>query len=93
MLQEVQAGTYARAGGQPGHRAAWLSPEANALTHDYFASTLPVLDAQYLRPRHPGYLGIQNEGSLVVHEYLSSRGKAKRVLERLDAIHRAATKS
>ncbi|MGH2562600.1 MAG: ABC transporter substrate-binding protein, partial [Thermomicrobiales bacterium] len=48
---ERQAGLYAVAGGQPGHRRAWLDPEVNRICHGYFRDTLPTLDEAYLRPR------------------------------------------
>ena len=67
-----QAGEYVVHGGQPGSRTAWLSKEANALTGNFFRDCLPVLDAAYLRPTHPGFVPFFHDATLrlaaVVHE-------------------------
>ncbi len=59
-----QAGDYVRHGGQPGSRTAWTSAECNALTNGFFASTLPVLDAAYLRPTLPGFVPFFHHATL-----------------------------
>jgi multiple sugar transport system substrate-binding protein len=76
------------AGGQPGHRSAWLDEHANALAASYFADTLPGLDAGYLRPRYDGALIVQNEGGDMVWEALCSGGDPSELLDRLDALYR-----
>ena len=67
-----QAGEYVVHGGQPGSRSAWVSPEANALTGNFFRDCLPVLDAAYLRPTHPGFVPFFHDATLklaeVIHE-------------------------
>lgn len=85
---EVQRETYAHAGGQPGHRAAWVDETANAATNDYFRATLPSLDAAYLRPRHDGYLAFQDRAGEVIRRFLSEGGDAVDTLGTLDAINR-----
>lgn len=67
---DTQSGLYVRAGGQPGHRAAWTSPVADAWVNGYFSATLPVLDRAYHRPRYDGYMHFQDEACLVVHRAL-----------------------
>jgi multiple sugar transport system substrate-binding protein len=88
MSGDIQAGTYVEAGGQPGHRQAWLSPHANQLTGGYFRDTLEVLDGQVVRPRYHGYLRIQDEGGRMIHRFLSEGGEAGRLVESLDALYR-----
>ena len=39
---DCQRGLYARAGGQPGHRGAWLDPVVNAGAGDFYRDTLPT---------------------------------------------------
>jgi multiple sugar transport system substrate-binding protein len=85
---EIQRGTYAHAGGQPGHRAAWVDDAANAATNDYFRATLPSLDAAYLRPRHDGYLTFQDRAGEVIRRLLTDGGEAVDTLGTLDAINR-----
>ena len=85
---EVQRTLYVEAGGQPGHRAAWIDPHANELSSAYFADTLPGLDAGYLRPRYDGALLVQNDGGDMVWESLRSGGDPSDLLDRLDALYR-----
>jgi multiple sugar transport system substrate-binding protein len=85
---EIQRTLYVEAGGQPGHRSAWLDPHANELSSSYFAHTLPGLDAGYLRPRYDGALLVQNEGGNTVWESLRSGGDPSELLDRLDALYR-----
>jgi multiple sugar transport system substrate-binding protein len=85
---EVQRTVYVEAGGQPGHRSAWLDEHANELAATYFADTLPGLDAGYLRPRYDGALLVQNEGGDLVWEFLRSGGDPSELLDRLDALYR-----
>jgi multiple sugar transport system substrate-binding protein len=85
---EIQRTLYVDAGGQPGHRTAWLDPHANDLAASYFAETLPGLDAGYLRPRYDGALLVQNEGGSMVWESIRSGGDPAQLLDRLDALYR-----
>jgi multiple sugar transport system substrate-binding protein len=71
---EVQRTVYVASGGQPGHRGAWLDGQANRMTNNFFANTLPTLDAAWVRPRWPGFIAFQDAASTVIHEYLRSDG-------------------
>jgi multiple sugar transport system substrate-binding protein len=84
----VQAGPYVDAGGQPGHRAAWLDPHANATHGDFFAHTLPALDAAYLRERHDGFIAFQTDAGEALHRWLGDAvtGRADALDATLDAI-------
>jgi multiple sugar transport system substrate-binding protein len=86
----VQGGIFTNAGGQPGHRAAWLADEPNRLTHDYFADTLATLDEAWVRPQYPGYIEFQDAASLAVHAFLRGEGTAHAAYVRLDDLHREA---
>lgn len=70
-----QAGEYVVHGGQPGSRTAWTSEAANALTGNFFRDCLPVLDAAYLRPTHPGFVPFFHAAALrlaaVIHDEAS----------------------
>ena len=61
---EYQSGDYVKFGGQPGSRSAWTSDICNALTGDFFKNTLPVMDAAYLRPTHPGFVPFFHDATL-----------------------------
>ncbi len=85
---EVQRSLYVDAGGQPGHRGAWLDPAANETCCGFFADTLPGLDAGYLRPRYDGALLVQNDGGKIMFEFLRNGGEPGRLLDTLDDLYR-----
>ncbi len=67
---EVQRGTYARAGGQPGHGAAWESPHVNALTGNFFVATRRSIDHAFVRPRVSGHRPFQPLAGELIHEFI-----------------------
>ncbi len=79
---------YTMNGGQPGHRSAWLCPQNNAFTHQYFYNTLPALDRAYLRPRYPGYLHFQDHAGLPLQHFLMHGGKPGQVLHEMRDCYR-----
>jgi multiple sugar transport system substrate-binding protein len=62
-----QAGEYASAGGQPGHRAAWTDPAVNAASTDFYVATLSTLDRSFLRGRDAGYPAFQRAAGEALH--------------------------
>jgi multiple sugar transport system substrate-binding protein len=80
----IQKSLYMQAGGQPGHRAAWLDPSANAASTNFFANTLPTLDSAWVRPRFPGFIVFQDAASKLVHDYLVSGGTAPDVIHSMN---------
>lgn len=74
-------------GGQPGHRAAWVSDEVNRRTHQYFKNTLPALDRAYLRPRYPGYLHFQDNAGNPVQDYVINGGNPRTVLNQMKQLY------
>jgi len=88
---ETQRTLYARSGGQPGHRSAWLDPENNRRTGGYFQSTLPALDRALLRPRYAGYLhGFQQLAGPVLHQGVQGKKDLKETLQELDLLYVAS---
>jgi multiple sugar transport system substrate-binding protein len=81
---------YFNAGGQPGHRSAWVDAETNRLANGFFLNTLETLDRALLRPRFNGYLELQDAASERVHRYLLRGDPEIEVLAELDAILLAA---
>jgi multiple sugar transport system substrate-binding protein len=64
---ETQSGIFFEAGGQPGHRGAWVADSVNAASNNFFRNTLATLDEAIIRPRYAGYVHFQDEASPVVH--------------------------
>lgn len=77
---------YFQAGGQPGHRGAWLDGAVNQASNQFFANTLPTLDAAWVRPRFNGFIAFQDKASLAVHRYLCSGGDEDATLREMDAL-------
>jgi multiple sugar transport system substrate-binding protein len=55
---------------------AWLDPHANKISNGYFASTLPVLENAWLRPRFAGFGSFQVEALTTVGQFLNGRDLA-----------------
>lgn len=70
--RDMQSGLYVEAGGQPGSRTAWTSEACNALTNGFFRDTLPTMDAAYLRPTLPGFVGFFHEATMRVWDVVNS---------------------
>jgi multiple sugar transport system substrate-binding protein len=85
---QTQAGIFVAAGGQPGHRAAWLDDGVNAQHRNYFRATLPTLDHSFIRPRYAGYLDFQDHGGPLLHRALTGQQDIDRTLDELDALYR-----
>jgi multiple sugar transport system substrate-binding protein len=92
---DYQRTQFVENGGQPGHRAAWLDPENNRRTADYFINTLPCLDRAYLRPRYPGSLAFQGRdgGGVAIREYMMDGGDPKQVMQALHQGYRDSRSS
>lgn len=81
---EVQRGIYAAANGQPGNALAWSDAAVNAATGGAYAATRMTHEAAWLRPRHAGYMGFQEEGSAIVADALRGRTSHDTALDALD---------
>lgn len=87
---EIQRTLYTHSGGQSGYRAAWLDTTLNALTSNFFRSTLSTLDAAWVRPRFSGFIAFQDAASNLVHDYLMHGGDDAAVLNGMNqALYRA----
>ncbi|MFV0381609.1 MAG: ABC transporter substrate-binding protein [Breznakia sp.] len=83
----IQETIFFDAGGQPGHRAAWLNDETNRRCENFFTNTLHTLDESYLRPRYNGYLHFQDNAGAYIQKYAISGTDPKAVLKKLNALY------
>ncbi len=81
---DVQRGDYYREGGQPANAVAWQDPVVNADCADFFSGTRRTLDSASVRPRHPGWLELQEVVGDVVHDALLRACTDDECLDRLD---------
>jgi multiple sugar transport system substrate-binding protein len=84
----VQTGLFTAGGGQPGYRGAWLDPENNRITQNFFIRTLATLDRAYVRPRHERAIEFQIRATAVMDAYLHSRLSSPEALEALNELDR-----
>jgi multiple sugar transport system substrate-binding protein len=87
---EVQNGIYFQAGGQPGHRAAWLDDAVNAASSNFFRNTLPTLDQALVRPQFPGYMDFQDASAPVAHDCIAGKTKPADAAREINRLYRAA---
>lgn len=82
-----QSTFYVEHGGQPGHRNAWKSKQANRLTHNFFHTLLPTMQRGYMRPRYNGYLHFQDAAGEPLHHFLLEGGNPYSVLQEMNRIY------
>jgi multiple sugar transport system substrate-binding protein len=85
---EIQKGLYFEAGGQPGHRAAWVDERVNAACNNFFRDTLETLDSALLRPKHPRYMDFQDAATPIAHAAVAGSLAVADAVEQINAIWR-----
>jgi len=85
---EVQCGMYFDSGGQPGYRGAWLDARTNAEANNFFTDTLATLDLAAMRPRHDGWIAVQDGACQILHQFLTENTHPERTLDALDDAYR-----
>lgn len=89
LAEPVQAELVPRVGGQPALRVAWDSDAVNAACGGFYRQIRRTLDQAWVRPRFPGWIAFQDQGSAVIRGGLR-RGKAPiQILRQLQAAFRA----
>lgn len=88
---ECQKTIYVDSGGQPGNRKAWIDPEINKMSSHFFEATLPTIEHAYLRPRFPGFVEFQTQGSLLISDFLLGKLSSTTALNSLEERFRKAT--
>ncbi|MGE5292961.1 MAG: hypothetical protein ACM3ML_38425 [Micromonosporaceae bacterium] len=88
LAEPVQAGLVPRAGGQPALRAAWESAAVNDGSGGFYDRSRATLDQAWVRPRFPGWIAFQDQGSAVIRDGLINRAAPSQILRLLrDAFH------
>lgn len=85
---ETQRGAFAAAGGQPGHAAAWEDAGVNAATSDFYAATRATLQGAWVRPRHNGYMALQEAASQRITAGLVAKEPGASVIEQINRLFR-----
>ncbi len=90
---EIQSTLYVQNGGQPGHRSAWISEEANRNCNQYFGNTINTLDQAFVRPRYNGYLRFQEQAGVQLQSCLLTGSSPEKVLEDINELYRISKKT
>ncbi|MFI2856485.1 ABC transporter substrate-binding protein [Paenibacillus sp. JSM ZJ436] len=86
---DFQRTSFFQHGGQPGHRMAWLDPEVNRLSGDFFKNTLDTLTHGSMRPRYPGYIDFQEQaGHLIRNRLMNALPDRSKVIQDLNEMQR-----
>jgi len=88
MSPQCQSTSYFDNGGQPGHRQAWINPETNKKCSNFFFNTMETLDNSYMRPRYNGYMHFQDNGCLILYEYLMDKLSSEEALKKLNECYK-----
>lgn len=83
-----QTHLYGVCGGQPACASAWHDPLLNQVSGSFFGRTLASLENAVMRPRYPGYIGLQGSGGQAIIEYLRNQTTAANALQRIDVLYR-----
>lgn len=81
---------YGICGGQPARRSAWHDPLLNQITDEFFSRTAASIETAYVRPRYPGYVGLQERAGEAIVEYCRHHGNTQKTIEEIDALYRAS---
>lgn len=90
---DTQKGVYFQAGGQPGHRAAWLDDAVNAASGNFFRDTLQTLDEALVRPQFPGAMDFQDAATPVAHAAVAGRVAVAAAAADINRIYRECSRA
>lgn len=85
---DIQSGSYADGGGQPGHARAWEADVVNSATGDFYRATRATLEGAWVRPRHDGYMAFQQRAADRINLGLRERHSGRRVADDLNMLFR-----
>lgn len=80
----MQRSIYAQNNGQPGNAIAWSDPAVNTAVGNAYEQTRLTHEAAWLRPRHDGYMGFQEDASHRLLDMLRGRHSPDTLLDTLD---------
>jgi multiple sugar transport system substrate-binding protein len=83
MAEPVQTDLFPRAGGQPSARAAWIDEQVNERFGSFYRNTLRSVESAWIRPRYPGWIAFQADGSRLIREGLIDGVDHRRLLSDL----------
>ena len=77
--------------GQPSARSAWRNELVDAASGGFYSATLSTIEQSWVRPRFPGYIPFQSEGSAAIRRAISADASAAELYDELTALQHAAS--
>lgn len=88
--QTCQGTMYGMCGGQPARRSSWNDSLLNEISDGFFMRTSASIETSYVRPRYPGYVGLQERAGELIAGFCKHRGRAQQALDQIDAVYRSS---
>jgi multiple sugar transport system substrate-binding protein len=87
MHPVAQAQIFPAAGGQPAGLVAWDDPTVDRSSSRFYTRTRRSQEAAWRRPRHPGWISFQHDGSSLLYRSLRAGRAGESTLEDLNALY------
>ncbi|MFC0681850.1 extracellular solute-binding protein [Lysobacter korlensis] len=87
LSADAQRGFIPQHAGQPSARSAWLDPEVNRASRNFYTATLDTIEDAYVRPRYSGYIRFQSEASALLRESFAERRSPGATVADLNRLH------
>jgi multiple sugar transport system substrate-binding protein len=88
MSAQCQSTVYFDNGGQPGRRQAWHNLDTNKNYSNFFLNTIETIDNSYMRSRYNGYMHLQDNGCMILHEYLLNNSPSKEAFDKINRCYK-----
>jgi multiple sugar transport system substrate-binding protein len=79
LNERTQIDFLAAFDGQPSLLAAWIDPGVNRRWNGFYLDTVKTVQEAWVRPRYPGYIQFQNEGSDILRKSLGNHTPASEI--------------
>jgi multiple sugar transport system substrate-binding protein len=83
VSEDVQRNLIPHFDGQPSAIGAWSDPDLNQRWNGFYKNTFATIREAWIRPRYPGYIEFQSEGSAIVRHGLREGKTISKVLQSL----------
>ena len=83
VSEDVQRNLIPHFDGQPSAIGAWSDPDLNRRWNGFYKNTFATIREAWIRPRYPGYIEFQAEGSAIVRHGLRTGRTAGKILQSL----------
>jgi multiple sugar transport system substrate-binding protein len=84
---EAQRDIVGPAGGQPGSRTAWTTPELDNAAHGFFSGTSATIEQAWVRPRERWWPAFQLEGGRLLNRGLGESQPPERLVMGLGELY------